>query len=378
MHRQAQRLGPGVRAWVAATLAGALFSWAALAQDAATLFKEGADLLNAGRAAEAAQRFERGLQLSPNDATAPAAYFFLGRAYIRMSRLDSARAALQRAIELDGAGAYGKQARELLYSLPGTEFKDCDDCPVMVVVPPGNFVMGSPRDETERFDNEGPMRTVTIAYAMAVGKFEVTIEEWNACLNSGGCPREDGKRFSPGHPVVELTWDAAKNYADWLGEKTGKRYRLLTEAEWEYAARGGTETARYWGNSPDRACQYANVANPATAKESWWKSEWPAPHNCDDGYPKTTSPPGTYKPNAFGLYDMLGNVWEWVEDCYVDSYQGAPTDGSSVQRSNCEKRVLRGGSYGDNPRIVRAAFRNSDAPTLRYDDVGFRVARTLR
>ncbi|MFO1319021.1 MAG: SUMF1/EgtB/PvdO family nonheme iron enzyme [Burkholderiales bacterium] len=348
------------------------------AQDAASLFKEGADLLNAGRPAEAVQRFRHGLEVSPNDPTAHVAYFFLGRAYIRMSKWDLAKDALERAVAMDDSGQYGRQARELLLAIPGYTFRDCDVCPEMVVVPPGSFVMGSPADETERGRDEGPTRVVTLQYAMAVGKFEVVFEQWWACVEGGGCTKGNGKRFSPGHPVNEIPWDEAKKYVDWLSEKSGKRYRLLSEAEWEYAARAGTETARYWGNSPDKACQYANVANPATALESWWKKEWDAPHKCDDGYPTTTSPAGNYKPNAFGLYDMLGNVWEWTEDCYVDTYGGAPVDGSAVQRSNCEKRVVRGGGWGGSPRDVRSAYRIGGAPAARVNVLGFRVARTLR
>ena len=373
-----RRSGTWLRALVAVICIAV--SGAVAAEEAGALFEEGADLLNAGRATEAIQRFEQVLRQSPDDPTAPAAWFFMGKAYISLSKWDAARDALNRAASMDTGGKYATAAKELLMAIPRHTFtfRDCDDCPEMVFIPSGIYVMGSPRDETERDANEGPIHVVTITYAMAVGKFEVTFEQWNACAQAGGCRKGDGKREAPGYPVVEITWDAARQYTDWLAEKTGKRYRLLTEAEWEYAARAGTETARYWGNSAARACEFANVANPSTTREFWWKKEWGEPHTCEDGYGATDSPPGKFKPNAFGLYDMLGNEWEWTQDCYVDSYAGAPTDGSAVERSGCEKRVLRGGGYGDKPRGVRSAIRYGLAPSTQSNDIGFRVARTLR
>ena len=346
------------------------------AQEPAQLFKEGFELLRAGRPADAAGKIEQGLRLAPND---PQANLLLGRAYHGQQKYEKARAQYEKVLQLAPDGDVGLQARQFLRMTPGYVFRDCDACPEMVVVPPGSFVMGSPNDETGRFPDEGPVRPVTIGYTMAIGKFEVTFEQWKACRDAGTCSTGSAKRFTEDrYPAGSISWDSAMQYLDWLAETTGKKYRLLTEAEWEYAARAGTETARYWGESPSRACEFANVANPATAKESWWKPEWDAPHTCDDGYPITTSPPGSFKPNAFGLYDMMGNVWEWVQDCYVGSYAGAPSDGSAVQRSNCEKRVIRGGSWYSIPRVVRSATRYADAPTVRNSGLGFRVPRTLR
>ena len=354
-----------------------VFSAQVFAQQPSQLFKEGFELLQGGRPADAAGKFEQGLRQAPDD---PMANLLLGDAYLAQQKNDRARAQYEKVLSLAPSGDAATRARQKLLLTPGYVFKDCDVCPEMVVVPPGSFVMGSPNDETGRESDEGPVRPVTIGYTMAIGKFEITFEQWDACRVGGGCKAGDAKRFTNDrHPANAISWDSAIQYIDWLIEKTGKKYRLLTEAEWEYAARAGTETARYWGESPNRACEFANVANPSTAKESWWKAEWPAPHACEDGYTATTSPPGSFKPNAFGLYDMMGNVAEWVQDCYVDSYAGAPSDGSSVQRSNCENRVIRGGAYnGSGPRGVRSALRVGIAPSSRYNVVGFRVARTLR
>ncbi len=342
-------------------------------QDATSLFKEGFELLRGGNAAGAVQRFEQGLRDKPDD---PLANYFLGQAWRSLGRWDKARAQYERAVSLDPQGQAGQDARKQLATLPGSTFRDCDVCPEMVIVPPGSFTMGSPSDERGRDDDEGPQRAVTIGRPLAVGKFEVTAAENWACVEDKACNKDDGTRWERGHPIVNVTWDAAVRYTEWLQDKTGKRYRLLTEAEWEYAARAGSETPRYWGASDDKACQYGDVSNPATkAKygDKWLK--WDV-FTCDDGYVET-SPPGRFKPNAFGLYDMLGNVWEWVQDCYKDSYQGAPTDGSAVLPASCEQRVLRGGSWASVPRFVRSANRGWYAPSTRDNSVGFRVARTL-
>ncbi len=139
-------------------------------------------------------------------------------------------------------------------------------------------------------------------------------------------------------------------YAEWLAEKTGKKYRLLSEAEWEYAARAGSDKARFWGSSPDRACQFGNVGDYSAKKKH---PDWEI-HECDDGYAET-APVSSFKPNAFGLYDMLGNVWEWVEDCYNANYDGAPNDGRAWATGDCSRRVIRGGSWNNSPAIVRSA-----------------------
>ncbi len=258
---------------------------------------------------------------------------------------------------------------------PGSEFKDCAGCPPMVVVPSGRFVMGSPPDEPGRVDNEGPPHVVTIARAFAVGKYEITFDDWEACVTDRACARADDSGFGRGRrPVINVSYENVAGYLAWLSEKTKKKYRLLTEAEWEYAARAGSDKSRFWGSSADLACQYANVFNPAT-KAKYKDSDRQA-FQCNDGYVET-APVGSFKPNRFGLYDMLGNVWEWVEDCWNASYSGAPTDGSAWNTGDCSRRVLRGGGWYYGPRNVRLAKRLKNAPAAHGHDLGFRVARTL-
>jgi len=242
----------------------------------------------------------------------------------------------------------------------GEGFKDCPDCPEMVVVPAGAFTMGSPDSEKNRSDNEGPQRKVTIAKPFAVGKFEVTFAEWDACVADGGCKHQpDDERSGRGkRPVINVSWDdISREYLPWLKRKTGKDYRLLTEAEWEYAARAGTTTAYAFGKSiTKRQAQFL---------EGSWRSA------------ERTVEVGSFEANAFGLHDMHGNVFEWVQDCYKDSYKGAPSDGSAATAGDCSLRVLRGGSWGGLPRRLRSACRLRGQPDLRDVNGGFRVARTL-
>ncbi len=258
---------------------------------------------------------------------------------------------------------------------PGDVMRDCPTCPEMVVVPAGSFTMGSPANEAGRFSNEGPQRKVTIGRPFAVGKFEVTFAEWDACVADRDCthkPGDDGWGRGK-RPVINVSWDDAKQYAAWLSRKTGQSYRLLTEAEWEYSARAGTTTRFSFGNEDKRVCEFGNVADQ-TGKEK--NPGWTIA-DCRDGF-VNTAPVGTFKPNAFGLHDMHGNVWEWVEDCYVGNYNGAPVDGSARGVSgNCVSRVRRGGSWLYSPRNARAANRNYFRPGNRFDLLGFRLARTL-
>ena len=258
---------------------------------------------------------------------------------------------------------------------PGSEFKDCAACPPMVVIPRGRFVMGSPPGEKGRVDNEGPLHVVTIARPFAVGKYEITFDDWEACVTDRGCARVDDSGFGRGRrPVINVSHENAVSYVTWLSEKTKKKYRLLSEAEWEYAARARSDKARFWGSSPDGACQYANVFNPAT-RAKYKDSDREAFH-CNDGYVET-APVGSFKPNSFGLYDMLGNVWEWVDDCWNATYFGAPLDGSAWSTGDCSNRILRGGGWYYGPRNVRAAKRLKNEPSKRGNDVGFRVAKSL-
>ncbi|MGH6815163.1 MAG: SUMF1/EgtB/PvdO family nonheme iron enzyme [Hyphomicrobiaceae bacterium] len=250
---------------------------------------------------------------------------------------------------------------------PKDTFKDCDTCPEMVVVPAGEFLMGSPDNEPERDANEGPQHKVTIAKSFAVGKFEVTFAEWNTCVAAGGCkhtPNDYG--WGRGRqPAINVSWNDAKEYIAWLSAKTGKIYRLLTEAEWEYAARAGTTTPFWWGSSITP--KQANYDGNSTYKGGGSKGE-------DRG--RTVSV-DSFAPNPWGLYNMHGNVWEWVEDCYKDSYQGAPTDGSAYAIQGCDIRVLRGGSWNSFPGSLRSAGRGGGTPDVRSIVAGFRLARTL-
>jgi formylglycine-generating enzyme required for sulfatase activity len=247
---------------------------------------------------------------------------------------------------------------------PGDSFQECaKDCPKMVVVPAGEFTMGSPSDEKGRDDNEGPQHRVTIAKPFAVSKYAVTFANWGACVSVGGCPQEgqagEVGRGRDGHPVIFVSWDDAKAYAAWLSRMTGKPYRLLTEAEWEYAARAGTMTAYYWGDEIGK-----NNANCKGCGSQW------------DG--KGPAPVGSFDPNKFGLYDMLGNVWQWVEDCYHGNYGAALADGFAWPGGDCNHRVVRGGSWDNFPQLLRAAYRGRRSSSdFRDLDLGFRVARTL-
>jgi formylglycine-generating enzyme required for sulfatase activity len=248
---------------------------------------------------------------------------------------------------------------------PGATFKECaNDCPEMVVVPAGEFMMGSPANEKGkgRSDSEGPQHRVTIARRFAVSKFDVTFADWDACVLVGGCPQE-GRAHDAGwgrvtQPVIYVSWDDAQTYVKWFSRMTGKTYRLLTEAEWEYAARAGTTTAYYWGDEIGK-----NNANCYRCGSKWDYLQ--------------TSPVGSFKPNAFGLYDMAGNVWQWVQDCWHEDYNGAPTDGSAWATRDCKRHVVRGGSWGYFPVDPRSAYRYGDLTVDRNYNLGFRVARTL-
>ena len=237
---------------------------------------------------------------------------------------------------------------------PGHTFKDCADCPQMVVIPPGRFRMGDLSGRGD--DDEKPVHAVTIGYKFAVGKYEVTFDEWKACVADGGCNghRPDDRGWGRGRrPVIDVSWDDAKAYVRWLSGKTRQEYRLLSEAEWEYVARAGTTTAYF--NGPSIAKGQARYASP-------------------DGTVRV----GSYSPNAFGVFDTLGNVWEWAEDCWHDGYHGAPGNGGAwTTGGECDKRVLRGGSWISYPRDLRSALRFWDSSGRRYSSLGFRVARTL-
>ena len=292
---------------------------------------------------------------------------------------------------------------------PGPEFRDCPTCPEMVVVPAGSFSMGSPASEPGRDAMEGPQREVKVRQ-FSVGKFDVTRGQWTEFASAtnrrttGGCAwagpmnekldqslswRKLAFAQNDSHPVVCVTWQDAQDYVRWLSQRTGKEYRLLSEAEWEYAARGGTSSSYPWGSNATH--EYANYgadeccSGAASGRDRWTK----------------TSPVGSFPPNPFGLFDMHGNVLQWVQDCFAGSYAGLPADGSAYEEavplktagpfpgsdmtgtSSCSYRMVRGGDWGDTPSMVRSASRNfapgpgATLENYRSGGVGFRVARTI-
>lgn len=290
---------------------------------------------------------------------------------------------------------------------PGSSFRDCDRCPEMVVIPAGEFVMGSSMQESGHTD-EKPQHTVRLANQFAVSKTEVTFDQWDACTAAGRCPAADDDGYGRGeYPAINVSWNDAQGYVAWLSEVSGHHYRLLSEAEFEYAARGGTTTPWFWGEAEDswgssKACEYANTHDEA-GKQAHPMYVW-SHHKCNDGYGEN-APTGQYKPNPFGLHDTLGNVREWVADCHQEGYEGAPTDGSvrahaaacekmwegmcmdnveggTVKASAggvdvCEKRVVRGGAWVDGASTARSAYRYAEPEDFRNYQVGFRVARNL-
>jgi formylglycine-generating enzyme required for sulfatase activity len=295
---------------------------------------------------------------------------------------------------------------------PGQTFRDCSNCPEMIVIPGGTFTMGSPENEPRRNPIELTERKVTIRQ-FAAGKFDVTVEEWAAFTAETNRPTVQGCSWSgfkdgtlkqwesnpkaswkdPGftqgnnYPVVCVSWYDVQDYIKWLSQKTGKKYRLLTEAEWEYAARAGTTTRYHWGTEASH--EYANYgADSGWTSLAFGRDKW-----------LYNSPVGSFPPNAFGLYDMNGNVMQYVEDCFSDSYAQLPSDGSAYKEdvqlkmasplewmngtSSCSSRIIRGGDWNNPPRMIRSASRNwtpARGYTLenyRSAGLGLRVAREL-
>jgi formylglycine-generating enzyme required for sulfatase activity len=232
-------------------------------------------------------------------------------------------------------------------------------CPIMIVVPPGKFIMGSPENDPDLDASERPQHEVTIKEPFAVSKFEVTFEDWDACVAALACRRAPDSWGRVNMPVINVSWSDAKQYVSWLSQLSGKEYRLLTEAEWEYAARAGSMTRYFWGDDPGNG----------NANCDGCGSQWDL---------QRTAPAGSFKPNAFGLYDMQGNVWQWVEDSWHATYDGAPTDGSAwLLGGDPSYRVIRGGSWRNETSLIRAAVRARRNINVRFDTLGFRVARTL-
>ena len=279
---------------------------------------------------------------------------------------------------------------------PGTEFRDCAGCPAMVVVPAGSFTMGAPPHEAGSYPNERPLHQVTLAERFAVGVYEVTRGEFRRFVEESGYRPERGCwiedpmngrwRLSKGHgwrnvgfnqsdqhPVSCVSWDDAQEYVRWLSDESEKEYGLLSESVWEYVARGGTSAARYWedgdGDVTRDLCRYANGADTSTALG--WRAD------CSDRH-EYTAPVGSYDAKgAFGVHDVLGNVWEWAQDCWRDGYVGGPNDGSAWEGSGCGLRVLRGGSRYVGPAGLRSAHRFKYEPVTRNQNTGFRVGRSM-
>jgi formylglycine-generating enzyme required for sulfatase activity len=260
------------------------------------------------------------------------------------------------------------------------EVWDAPIAPKMRVVPAGNFVMGSPAWELQRNANES-QHAVTIRYSFAIGQYDVTRGEYSAFVAStgyvskdpDGCFTYNGKEWAlnkaadwerPGmgqsndDPVVCVSWHDAESYAEWISQQTGHHYRLMSESEYEYVARAGTTTAYWWGCSVG----YGR-ANCGDCGSQWDRQR--------------TSPGGSFQPNPFGLYDMNGNVWQWMGDCWNESYRNAPTDGSPSESGNCELQVQRGGGWTNISKYSRAAQRSWDRTVIRNADNGFRLARDL-
>src|SRR5579863_375836 len=238
--------------------------------------------------------------------------------------------------------------------LPGELFRDCADCPELVIAPSGEFDMGSTQKPSEQ-----PVHHISIAKNFALGRREVTFAEWDKCVTQAGC------KFSPpdqgwgrgNRPVTNVSWDDTQEFLVWLSNTTGKSYRLPTEAEWEYAARGGSTTPYWWGK--EIGTGHAQCAE------------------CGANDSGKTEPVGSFRPNAFGLYDTAGNAAEWVQDCWNPTYRAAPNDGSPWTSGDCSLRVLRGGSFADKASAVRSSARFRYDQGVRYYANGFRIARDL-
>jgi formylglycine-generating enzyme required for sulfatase activity/uncharacterized caspase-like protein len=310
--------------------------------------------------------------------------FYASRATVLLASLRAAQTATSGSAQPQVAAAAPPAVRSPKSPgphAPGAVFRDCKDCPEMVAIPVGRFMMGTEAPETTREQlpdewaaRERPRHAVVVSAPFALGRYPVTREEYARFVKatrrgSSDCQtlseqdrdkswRDPGFAQTDRDPVVCVNWDDAKSYVGWLSKITGKAYRLPTEAEWEYAARAQTTTARWWGDEIGQA-----MANCAGCGSKWDNT--------------STSPVGSFRANDFGLYDMLGNVSEWVEDCWKKNYNAAPGDASiAFVSSDCDGRVMRGGSWNAAPEFIRAGFRDENDAALRYSGFGFRVART--
>jgi formylglycine-generating enzyme required for sulfatase activity len=257
---------------------------------------------------------------------------------------------------LVGAGTGTRaNAQRAASTEPGDIFRDCDDCGELVVVPAGDFTMGANDTPYEK-----PEHAISIPRSFAIGRREVTFAEWDQCADAGACKyRPDDHNWGRGNqPVINVSWDDAKLFLAWLSQKTGQKYRLPSEAEWEYAARAGTKTSFWWGRDVGAArAQCDNCGSPTTQR---------------------MAPVGSFRPNGFGLFDTAGNAAEWVEDCWNDNYRNAPKDASAWTSGDCRLRVLRGGNFTSKATEIRSASRFRYDEDVRYYANGFRVLRELK
>ena len=237
----------------------------------------------------------------------------------------------------------------------GSDIRDCPACPVLAVIAPGAFTMGSNSSDP----SEKPPRRMTIDTPFAIGRTEVTVEQWNACVDAGACPRTTDAARAPNTPARDISWEDAQLYVKWLTKVSGKPYRLPTEAEWEYAARGGTSSRYAWGEDMRRGgANCKDCGDP-------WQADGP-------------SPVASFAANAFGLHDMNGSVWEWVEDCWHSTYKNAPADARAWNESFCPVRVIRGGSWRDGASYMPTTTRFKYDGSVRHSQNGFRVARDVK
>ena len=337
------------------------------------LFNSAARLFTDGDYEAAKLGFERGLAIDPGNG---AGQFLMAETLARLKDTAGARERYTLAVALAPNSPEGLRAEAALKKLPvpqntviagggdaptkRADHWDCAECPEMMIIPAGSYTMGSPANEQGRTSFEGPQHQVNIGYSFAASKFEITFGEWDACKAAGGCqhhPSDQG--WGRGNrPVINVSWQDAKQYVAWLSAKTGRPYRLLSDAEWEYAARGSTTTAYYWGDAVG-----SGNANCDGCGSAW-----------DN---KQSAPVGSFAANAFGLHDMLGNVREWTEDCWNAFYKDAPSNGSAWMKGNCDGRVFRGGSWFYTSWFMRSAYRNRHPHDARNVNLGFRVARTL-
>ncbi|MBI3013561.1 MAG: SUMF1/EgtB/PvdO family nonheme iron enzyme [Candidatus Tectomicrobia bacterium] len=361
-------------------------------ETARQMFFQGVQLFQEGVFEAARKRFDQGLEKDPGNGQA---HYFLAETLMRLKDAHGAKRHYELTALLDPLSVEAAKAEVAAAKLPtttlvqpvvakvpgaGYAFRDCAECPEMVTIPPGRFNMGA----GDGYENEKPVHKVTIGQPFAVGKFEVTRGEYAAFVaatghsTAGDCDtytrgrsggryemndaaswRDPGFAQTDRDPVTCVSWDDAKAYVAWLSKKTGKEYRLLSEAEWEYVARAGTSTA-WW-------CGGAEACLDGTA---WYSS------NSGRGG-RGTQPVGSKTANPFGLYDIHGNVWEWVEDCWNDGYSGALAKGEAWTSGDCSHRFFRGGSWNYEPGFLRSAIRLVNSTTLRNNSSGFRVSRTL-